>query len=97
MPLKGPRGFCWDADKAESNLEKHAIAFEDAVQIFQETTYDAPNVKHGEFRIASTGELKGIVITVVYTERNGEYRIISARRARKREEEYYRAYCTLQR
>ena len=90
-----PLGFRWDADKAEANIAKHAIAFEDAVRIFGGLTYDVASINRGELRIASTGDLDGIEITVVYTDRGGEYRIISARRAGKREREIYRAYCTL--
>jgi hypothetical protein len=38
-----------------------------------------------EIRIVATGQIEGLHITVIYTRRNGRYRIISARPARRNE------------
>lgn len=46
----------------------------------------------GEVRLIVTGTANGVVLTVVYTERDGHTRIISARRATKHEQqEYYQS------
>ena len=45
MHLVDPLGFRWDADKAEANIAKHAIAFEDAVRIFGGLTYDVASMR----------------------------------------------------
>jgi len=84
-------GFEWDSNKNEGNRQKHGIAFEDAVEIF-----DGPYVKFGSDRSGETrwlaiGETQGHVIAVVYTERKERIRIISARMARSYERENYKA------
>lgn len=93
MPQRTPVGFVWDLDKAEINLEKHGIAFEDAIRVFDDVTLDIPDIRMGELRIVSVGVVEGFEIAVVYTVRGNEYRIISARRARKREREAYHQVC----
>ncbi|MGK7873148.1 MAG: BrnT family toxin [Xenococcaceae cyanobacterium] len=52
-------------------------------------------VAHGETRYIAIGSNSQMVIlTVVYTEREGRIRIISARRANKQEKKLYYDYCT---
>jgi uncharacterized DUF497 family protein len=87
--------FEWDAAKAESNLVKHGVSFEaaccvfDDVFAFERCDFDSAP---GEVRYVITGMVNDVVLTVVYTERGGCIRIISARRATKHEqEEYYRS------
>jgi len=78
--------FEWDDGKSEANLVKHGFDFEHATQIF-----DGPVREHvdprswGERRVVATGMVRDEFITVVYTLRNGRYRIISARPARRSE------------
>lgn len=93
MSLEIPTGFEWDPNKAAKNLEKHGIAFEDAVRIFDEATYETPDFRYGEPRVVATGVLESLEITVVYTVRDTRYRIISARRARESEREAYHRVC----
>jgi uncharacterized protein len=86
--------FEWDPRKRALNLRKHGIAFEDAVEIFEqaylEDLDDRPG--YGESRVVAFGEMRGRVIAVVYTRREEKRRIISARKATKDElEAYYRA------
>jgi uncharacterized DUF497 family protein len=87
--------FEWDAAKAESNLVKHGVSFEvarcvfDDVFAFERCDFDSAP---GEIRYVITGMVNDVILTVVYTERRGCTRIISARRATKHEqEEYYRS------
>ena len=44
---------------------------------------------YGEDRFVLTGIAEGVVLVVVYTERSGRSRLISARRATKREQDDY--------
>jgi uncharacterized protein len=86
--------FEWDADKAEANLRKHGIAFEAARRIFNDDrAVERPDadLPYGEMRFVITGMVNGRLLRVVYTERNGRMRIISANRATRHEQrEYYR-------
>ena len=81
----------WDPKKAASNLKKHGIDFADSVGVFEDDW--ALTIKQqveGEQRFATLGmDLFGRVIVVVYTYRNNDIRIISARRATKKERKVY--------
>ena len=87
----GEYKFEWDSEKAEINLKKHKIAFEDAARVFlDDYRFDDYDEIHSDDddRIKTVGFVRN-VLTVIYTERRENYRIISARRATKREEENY--------
>jgi uncharacterized DUF497 family protein len=78
--------FEWDAAKNEANFAKHGFDFEHAIQIFDGAILQYVDIRPwGEQRIVATGRVQGQFITVVYTRRNGRYRIISARPARRNE------------
>ena len=88
-------GFHWDGVKSAANEVKHGMSFADAVVIFagpvlvvEETRRD-----YGEQRWNALGHTEGIVFHVTYTERNGDTRIISARKASKDERESYERFC----
>ncbi len=81
--------FEWDIEKAAANLIKHGIDFDDAIEIFNGTVLESRSDRDGEVRFAAVGMMGWLEITVVYTIRNGVYRIISARRASKNEREAY--------
>lgn len=81
--------FEWDDAKAEANLEKHGIDFEDAIGIFEGPILEVRSDQKGEERWKAIGMLEGLEITVVYTLREGRRRIISARRAQKNERRAY--------
>jgi uncharacterized protein len=87
-------GFEWDANKAEANLRKHRVSFDAARRVFSDAfAIEAPDadLPYGETRFVITGMVEGRVLRVVFTERNGRIRIISARKATKHEQrEYYR-------
>lgn len=65
--------FEWDPGKNEANLEKHGIDFEDAAQILLALHTRKRSDRGGERRWLATGELKGRLITVVYTLREERY------------------------
>ena len=81
----------WDNNKAVSNLIKHKIDFEDAKNIFLDPNHLEREDKrdYDETRIQVIGIVNQVVLFVVYTQRNGRYRIISARRANKNEQRQY--------
>ena len=89
--------FEWDIDKNKANQKKHQISFEEAAEIFRYPTYEIVDtrVDYGETRYIAIGSNSRMTImTVVYTEREGRIRLISARRANKQEKRLYYDYCT---
>ena len=82
----GDHKFEWDSEKAEINLKKHKVAFEEASRIFlDEYRIDDYDELHSddEERVKTIGFVRN-VLAVIYTERGDRNRIISARRANKR-------------
>lgn len=86
----------WNCVKAESNLRKHKVSFEEATTVFDDSFQEVyPDTDHsvGEARYICLGMSdKSRVLFVAYAERQGRTRIISARKADTEEElEYYAA------
>lgn len=87
----------WDNAKNERNKMNHdGIGFEFAVRVFLDEKrierYDWKHSTDTEDRWNVIGRVEGILF-VVYTERNENIRIISARKATKEEaDEYYDGY-----
>jgi uncharacterized DUF497 family protein len=88
--ILAPDGFEWDEQKAEANIAKHKIDFEDAIGIFYEPVIVRQSDRNSEKRWVAIGELASCLIAVIYTLRGQSIRVISARRARKNEESEYR-------
>jgi hypothetical protein len=91
--------FEWDPAKAIINLAKHGVAFVDALTVFADPrAIDGPSARHSvvEPRSVRLGRAsEGRVLVIVYTMRetaDGEaIRIISARRANRKERAAYAA------
>ena len=83
-------GFQWHAAKSVANLAKHGIDFNDASMVFYEPHVVLKSSYSLEQRWIAIGEFETRVIAVIFTYRNNEIRIISARRARENEERAYR-------
>ena len=84
--------FEWDEDKNRINLRKHGICFEEAQTIFNGPVFTALDIRedYDEQRFISLGLLHGVVVVVVvHTERDDRIRLISARKANKRESQTY--------
>ncbi len=83
--------YQWDTDKAASNLRKHRIDFADAVSVFMDDYAVTIVDEHpDEERFVTIGmDLLGRVLVVVYTFREQDIRIISARKATARERKQY--------
>ena len=91
--------FEWDPRKAEANAAKHGVSFDDAVTVFLDANaLVGPDLQHSEAeaRFLRLGQAAdGRVLMVAYTLRrsgNAEtIRLISARRASRRERAAYGA------
>lgn len=84
--------FEWDEVKNEANVRKHGIKFEQAQLIFDGPTLDVVDSRYdyGETRMISLGLLEGVVVlSVAHTDREGRIRLISARKASRKERMIY--------
>jgi uncharacterized DUF497 family protein len=85
--------FEWDKKKAKTNEVKHKVSFNEASTVFKDTlslTIKDPLHSDEEERYIIIGEsLKQRLLVVVHTERNDRIRILSARKAAKKERRYY--------
>jgi uncharacterized DUF497 family protein len=88
--------YIWDENKNHKNIERHDIAFHDAIKVFENKTLEREDdrFEYGEIRIYAIGIINGLEIVVIYTDtENNERRIISARRAEPYEKRaYWRKY-----
>jgi uncharacterized DUF497 family protein len=85
--------FEWDPAKAERNLAKHGVSFEEAVTAFSDplslTVFD-PDHSADEDRYVLQGVSSvGRLLVVAHTDRATRIRIISARLATRRERRSY--------
>lgn len=82
--------FEWDNKKNQSNQQKHKIAFEDSIDVFNDKNrLEYMSDKEGETRFLTIGKAFQAIISVVYTTRDLIIRIISARRASQDERRAY--------
>ena len=91
--------FDWDARKAQSNWHKHGVSFQEAATAFLDPEgLDGEDLEHSEseprrLRLAKSGS--GRVLLIAHTVRSHENeettRIISARRASRKQRETYEA------
>jgi uncharacterized protein len=82
----------YDPAKAKANLRKHGVSFADAEGVLEDplalTVEDSG--ARGERRFVSIGlGSAGELLVAVYTERAGAHRLISARRATRKERKQY--------
>ena len=85
--------FEWDEEKAQDNLRKHGISFEEAQTVFNDPlaiTIPDPDHSIDENRFITIGESdKRRILVAVYTERRKKIRLISARKASRAERKKY--------
>jgi hypothetical protein len=83
--------YQWDPVKATANLKKHGVEFADAVGVFDDPgaiTIEDPD--EGEQRFLAIGlDVLGRLIVVAFTYRGDDLRLISARKATRREISIY--------
>ena len=91
----GGKLFDWDINKAETNLYKHGVTFEEAASVFFDEyaiEYDDEEHSQDEDRFIVIGKSRRLRLLVVchcYRNENTVIRIISARKASKTEAELY--------
>ena len=85
--------FEWNQDKASLNIDKHDVSFREATTVFNDSlsvTFTDPEHSIGEsryviIRISRFGKL----LVVAHTDRGEKIRIISARKATRKEKRFY--------
>ena len=84
-------GFQWDSAKSVANEAKHGVSFLQAAQIFKNPVLKTQDTRrdYGETRFIALGTFDGEVLRVVFTERDGDIRLISAWRASRHDREKY--------
>jgi uncharacterized protein len=81
----------YDDDKSERTFRDRRIDFDFAARVFDDDfiEYEDRRRDYREKRFIVIGPIDGRLFTVVYTWRNSRRRIISARRASRRERRAY--------
>jgi len=82
--------FEWDPEKAENNLRKHGVNFEEAITAFKDTLaliFDDEEHSEAEHReiIIGTSALRRIILVCFVERVEDTIRIFSARRATRNE------------
>lgn len=87
--------FEWDEEKRRRNIERHGYDFLDGVLVLTGEHYCRYSPRLGEERWLAIGSVAGSEIAVAFTlrgEREEIARIISVRRAKRRERRQYHAH-----
>lgn len=88
--------FTWDKNKAETNIKKHKISFDEAITVFDDTEalyiYDPDHSDEEErfILLGMSSKLNILVVCHCYKEHDEIVRIISARKATKNEQNEYK-------
>lgn len=88
--------FIWDEGKARANARKHGVTFDEAKSVFYDDNAELigdPDHSSDEDRFVMLGMSSRARILIVchcYRQHNGIIRLISARRATRREQSQYR-------
>lgn len=85
--------FEWDRKKAARNIQKHQVSFAEAARVFGDTlayTYVDSAHSQGEQRYITIGMSdQRRILVVAHVTRDGLIRIVSARKATRRERKAY--------
>jgi uncharacterized protein len=81
----------WDKAKNRSNFAKHGLDFRDAEQVCTGpcVTFEDSRFDYGEERLITLGLLAGRVVIITHAPRGDATRVISMRKANRREQEIY--------
>lgn len=88
--------FLWDLSKDKANIRKHGVGFEEARTVFYDPRAilyfdpDHSEDEDGFILLGFSASLKVLIVCHCYREKDSLIRIISARKADKREMENYR-------
>ncbi len=84
--------FEWDEEKAAANVAKHGIRFDYAARVFLDSyRLEMPDEReeYEEVCFKTIGMVDNRALVVIFTVRNGNIRLISARRAERYEQRQY--------
>ena len=83
--------FTWSERKRAVNVKDHGLDFVDAPRVFEGATYTFEDNRfdYGEQRFETLGLLADVPVSIVHTETQDEIRVISFRKATKREATIY--------
>ena len=79
----------WDSGKRAINLAKHGVDFSHIERFEWESALTVSQIRFGEQRYVAIGNVAGRLHVVVYNRRGENRRIISFRKANRREEWRY--------
>ena len=88
--------FEWDSAKAEENLRKHSVSFEEAQTVFYDDfAIEFYDNTHSQWEdrfllLGYTSQLRLMMVCHCYRESDSVIRIISARKPTANEAKYYR-------
>ena len=79
--------FTWSESKRRRNLKEHGLDFAEAPGVFEGVTYtfEDDRLVYPEQRFVTLGLWVGVPVSIVHTETADEIRIISFRKATRRE------------
>jgi uncharacterized DUF497 family protein len=85
--------FEWNPDKAEINLKKHGVSFQEATTVFNDPlsmTFPDPDhsLRESRYIIIGISRFEQLLV-VAHTDREETVRIISARKATRQEKIFY--------
>ena len=83
--------YSWSEAKRAANLKAHGLDFADASNVFEGVTFtfEDDRFSYGEQRFVTLGLLAGVPVSLVHTESEHEIRVISFRKATRREAQIY--------
>ncbi|EKF17086.1 BrnT family toxin [Nitratireductor pacificus] len=83
--------FEWDEQKAETNRAKHGVSFDLAAHFEFATALVVEDDRrdYGETRFVALGFIGSRIHHMSFTERAGAIRVISLRKANRREQSFY--------
>ena len=87
-------GVEWDEEKSAGNEELRGFGFDVAADVFAGDYIEATsgNRDFGELRYIAIGCVDGLIVTVIWTPRGMNRRIISAHPSSRKERDIYRGY-----
>ena len=93
--MYGNTAFEWDAEKASANVEKHGVSFEEAASTWDDDmAVTRGDTRHSWdedrfLRLGISAAANMLLVVHCYRDALGAIRIISARKATKKEETLY--------
>ena len=83
--------YTWDENKRRKTLQERGLDFADMKCFEWETALTIEDIRqdYRETRYSSKGYMKGVLVSLAWCWRNGTIRLISMRKANKRERKFY--------